>query len=303
MASLVCVTLVSFYSIQSAKAAPTEESPSEIRLWQGKAPGTESWTGAEVRRDVTLPAIGTFQIVTNVTIPTMTIVRPKLGTANGTAVIVIPGGGFRVLAWDMEGAEIASWLADRGITAFILKYRVRQSEIPPVQPLMNPSDFDSAMQRSESARLIAKQDALQALRIVRSRATEFGVAPDKIGMMGFSAGAITAMGAISSNDPATRPDFAMPIYGAIPNQDLPVILPPLFIIAAQDDKMVPALKSVDIFNKWTLAGGRAELHLYEQGGHGFGMRQRSLPVDKWREALELWLQSHGLIGPKIAVAP
>lgn len=296
-----CAALLVAFASVLASGAAAKETSTAIRLWPGAGPGSETWSGPEVERKATVPGVGTFQVVTNVSTPTLTVVRPAEGSANGTAVIVCPGGGFSVLAWDMEGLEIARWLADRGITAFVLKYRVRQG--PRVAEVKDPADFDTAMRTHEVGRLLATLDALQATRLVRSRANEFGIDPHKVGMMGFSAGAVTTMGAVLNNDPESRPDFAAPIYGAAPELAIPASLPPLFIAAAQDDKMVPASKSIEIFNKWTSAGGRAELHLYEQGGHGFGMRQRSLPVDDWRGAFEQWLLSHGLIKSANMIAP
>jgi acetyl esterase/lipase len=269
-------------------AAP--QSVPVVRIWPGAAPGTESWTGEESQADADIPGAGKVRIMTNVTVPTLSIFRPPAGLANGTAVIVAPGGAFRALAWDLDGTEIAQWLVARGITAFVLKYRVR-----PPQPNEKPGE------RFEAARAIAIADAQQGLRLIRTNAARYGVAADRIGIIGFSAGAVTAMGLALSRDASLRPDFAVTAYGGIPADQGPVGGgPPLFIVAAHDDPQVPSTESVNIFQRWTKANLPAELHLYEKGGHGFGMRPRNLPVDNWPLVLEAWLVNRGYIAATAA---
>ena len=282
LATLACGT--------AQTAQPSGAQPIEIvRIWPAAPPGTESWTGPEVEADAELPGAGKVHIVTNVTIPTVTIFRPQAGKANGTAMLVAPGGAFRALAWDMEGTEVAEWLASRGITAFVLKYRVRP---PADQAVGQPEAFDEWALRTKGARDVAVADAQQALRFIRANAGKYGLMANRVGMIGFSAGAITTMGAALGDDAAARPDFAVPVYGAmIPSQAPKAGAPPLFVVATQDDPQVPPAKSLEIYERWTSAKLPAELHLYEKGGHGFGMRQRSLPADRWPAALEAWLRS------------
>lgn len=199
--------------------------------------------------------------------------------------MVAPGGAFRALAWDLEGTEIAQWLAARGITAFVLKYRVRP-----------PQGTEKPAERFEAARAIAIADAQQGLRLIRTNALHFGIAADRIGVIGFSAGAATAMGLALSPDASTRPNFAITAYGGIPADQGPVASgPPVFIVAANDDPQVPSTESLNIHQKWTKAKLPAELHLYEKGGHGFGMRPQNLPIDNWPRELEAWLVSRGYI--------
>ena len=119
--------------IGGASSAETKRQE-VVDIWPGQAPGTSDWSGPEFRQPITLPGVGTFEMVTNVTTPTLTVYRPAPGKANGSAVIICPGGSFQILAWDMEGTEVAQWLADRGVTAFVLKYRVRGAGSPP--PIM-----------------------------------------------------------------------------------------------------------------------------------------------------------------------
>jgi len=279
----------------TARAAPPEIAE-VVRVWPGPAPGTRSWTGPEEYVDAELPNLGKVHIVTNVTVPTLTVVRPAAGRANGTAMIVVPGGAFRALPWDLDGTETAQWLIAHGITAFLLKYRVR----PPVTSgPSGPESFDAFAERTRPARDIAVADAKRALALIRSGAKHYGIAPDKVGMIGFSAGAMTVMSLAVAKDPAERPDFAVALYGALLDAGRPPAgAPPLFVVAAQDDPQAPPLRSVDIVQRWTSAGLPAELHLYEKGGHGFAFRPHQLPSDRWTKAFETWLGSRGYISAK-----
>jgi dienelactone hydrolase len=290
--------VIAVLALASCSSAPEEQPPPDttqevVQLWPGAAPGTESWTGPEVNR-IDTGSLGEIQITTHVTVPTMTVVRPAPGKANGTAMLVLPGGAFAALAWDLEGTEVARWLADRGITAFVLKYRVRPFTPTPGQE--SPPDLTEILLQVEARRQIAIADATQAVRILRQDAANHGINPDRIGMIGFSAGAITTMGVLLENDAAVRPNFAASIYGmsmtAAPQ--VPADAPPLLLVAAQDDVSM-ATGSTQIFGLWTEANRSAELHLYEKGGHGFGMRPQGLPVDHWPAVLEAWLDAHGLL--------
>ncbi|HEY0148487.1 MAG TPA: alpha/beta hydrolase [Allosphingosinicella sp.] len=240
-----------------------------------------------------LPNLGRVHIVTNVTAPTVSVFPAPAGKATGTAMIVVPGGAFRALPWDLDGVETAKWLNARGITAFVLKYRVR----PPGRGTPPDKSFDDFARRTERARSIAVADAKQAVRLVRSRAKEFGVAPDRLGMIGFSAGAITTVLAADAGDPASQPNFAVSLYGALLGDGPSPGAAPLFIVAAQDDKEAPAARSTELFNRWTAAKAPAEIHVYERGGHGFAFRAHQLPADDWTEVFEQWLKSKGYIPP------
>jgi acetyl esterase/lipase len=278
---------------QAAEPAPTQ-GVEVVRLWPGAAPGTESWTGPEEEVDAELPVAGKVHIVTNVTVPTLTVFRPRPDRANKTAIVVLPGGSFRALAWDLDGTETARWLAERGVTAFVLKYRVRP---PTGQGSGGPESFDAFVKRTEPARQLAMADAVQALRLIRGNADKYGVAADRVGMIGFSAGAIAVLGLALEPGAAPKPDFAISLYGALPTEEAPGPgAPPVFVAAAQDDPQVPWQKSVAIYERWSRAGLPAEIHLYQKGGHGFGMRPHDLPADKWPLALEAWLSSRSLLG-------
>ncbi|HEX7853437.1 MAG TPA: alpha/beta hydrolase [Sphingobium sp.] len=293
--SLAPLLLMSLAAPALAQQGASQQNPAPevLKIWPGAAPGTEDWKGPETENTLVLPGIGKLSMVSNVTVPTLTLVRPA--KPNGTAVIVVPGGGFQALAMTHEGVQVANWLADRGITAFILKYRVHPTpgfRIPP-DIRHHPELFDTFAASMEDGRKIALTDALQAVRFVRANAARFGIRPDHLGMIGFSAGSMTTMGVILDGDPATRPNFAAPIYGAMENKAPPPGAPPLFIAATQDDNAVPVSKSVQIFSAWTAAGLPAELHIFERGGHGFGMSKHGQPVDDWTRAFEAWLREGG----------
>ena len=278
--------------------APLSPAPETIRLWPGQAPGTEGWTGPEEEADVALPNTGRIHVVTNISVPPLTVYRPVDGQANGTGMLVVPGGAFRALPWDLDGVETARWLTAHGITAFLLKYRVR----PPEPTLPADRSFADFARRTETARALAIADAGQAMRLVRADPRRFGIAPHRLGMIGFSAGAMTTALLAASADPAVRPDFAAALYGAWLGQSDPTAAAaPLFVAAAQDDAELSASESVKLFTRWTGARAAAELHLYERGGHAFGFRPHKLPVDAWPEAFAAWLATRGYLPARTAV--
>jgi acetyl esterase/lipase len=276
----------------TGRPAPHAQDQEVVRLWPGQAPGTEDWKAPEEGADVTLPNVGKIHVITNVTVPTLTVFRPAAGRANGTAMVVLPGGSFRALAWDVDGLETARWLASRGITAFVLKYRVR----PPQKGESFGESLEDFARATQARRAFVVADAEQAMRFVRSHARQYSLAPNRVGIIGFSAGAMATVDVALAKDPAVRPDFAVPMYGAALTRETPGAgAPPLFIGAAQDDAQLPVINSVEIFERWTKAGVPAELHIYEKGGHGFGFRTHHLPADAWPASFEAWLASRGYL--------
>ena len=283
-----------YFSTTSATARPATRPQSHevVRIWPGQAPGTEDWNAPEEGIDVTLPKVGKIHVITNVTVPTVTIFRPPAGRANGTAMIILPGGSFRALAWDVDGIETAQWLAGKGITAFVLKYRVR----PPVAGESFGESLEDFARATQKRRALAVADAEQAIHFIRSHARQYALAPSRVGIIGFSAGAMATIEVALAKDPAARPDFAAVMYGAALTRETPSAgAPPLFIAAAQDDSELPVANSVEAFERWTSAGLPAELHIYEKGGHGFGFRQHHLPADDWPASFHNWLASHGYL--------
>ena len=260
---------------------------------------TDGWdgrpSGAEVHMNVPFPGSPSpLPVVLNVTVPTLTVFRPAAGKATGAAVIVCPGGGFQGLAIGHEGAYVAKWLADRGVTAFVLKYRVRVESgfRLPTDVRRHPEQFGDQERFMDPARKLAVADGIQAIRYLRANAGVYGIAPDRIGIMGFSAGALTTMGVIMDTAPADRPNFGAPIYGSMEDKAPPKDGPPLFIAAAQDDPTVPPAKSLAVFSAWTAAGLPAELHIFETGGHGFGLLKQGKATDNWPIVFEAWLKAH-----------
>jgi acetyl esterase/lipase len=298
---VVCRTWIALFAVSLASRAQQQVIP----VWPGVAPGSENWTQKE--ETVALPPLAAGgPLVRNVTQPTLTAFLPSSSAAKGTAVIVCPGGGFHFLSWDSEGTEVAKWLSARGIAAFVLKYRVADT---------GPTGEDfrkslAAMFGSvgkgeglpESMRKVmplAIADGRQAMQVVRQHAPEWGIAPDRIGLMGFSAGGVVTMGVVLEHDASSRPNFAAPIYGAGIGEGAatPADATPLFILCATDDPLASA-GSVATYSKWKAAGYPVELHMYAKGGHGFGMNRQGLPTDHWIERFGDWLEEQGLLGPK-----
>jgi acetyl esterase/lipase/lysophospholipase L1-like esterase len=269
-----------------------------IPLYQGKAPGSENWNWQE--KEMFSETFQT-QVIYNVSQPTLTVYEPNKALANGTAMIICPGGGFHTLSINSEGIEVAKWLNSKGITAFVLKYRLVKSETDdPVKELFplfeNRKKLDSI---NAPVIPLAIADALTSIEYVRSHTDEFNIQKNRIGIIGFSAGGVVAMGTVYNSKGNNRPDFAALIYpGKLKTTTVPVDAPPLFIAAASDDQLGLVPISLNIYSDWLSAGKSAELHIYSKGGHGFGMRKLDLPVESWIERLGDWLDLQGLLWPE-----
>jgi len=282
-----------------------------IPVWPGAAPGSETWTQKE--ETTTLPPMAAGgPLIRNVTQPTLTTFLPDASLANGTAVVVCPGGGFHFLSWESEGTEVAKWLSAHGMAAFVLKYRL--IDTGPTQDDFRKAVWALFRPPSGSARPagggglpesmrnilpLAVADGRQAMKVVRQRASEWGIAPDRIGIMGFSAGGMVTMGVVMEHDADSRPNFAGPIYGAglAEGATAPPEATPLFILCASDDP-ITATGSVTTYTKWKALGYPVELHMYSKGGHGFGMNKQGLPTDHWIERFGDWLEAQGFMKPK-----
>ncbi len=277
----------------SSPALESDEGHDVITLWPGVAPGSENWTQKEVRYNNTWDH---KKMVPNVTRPTLTVYRADPAKASGAAVIIAPGGGFRFLSWQNEGTAVAEWLAVRGVSAFVLKYRLMDTgdSLEAFETKINsgPRTKPAGMDIAE----LATADGRQAMKVIRQRCTDWKIAPDRIGIIGFSAGGVVAMGVVNQHDADTHPDFAAPVYGTGPESALPKDAPPLFILCASDDKGTLG-GTMRVFSKWKAAGLSAELHIYSKGGHGFGMSQRGLPIDHWIDRFGDWLTVQGLMKP------
>ena len=260
--------------------------PKVIPIWPGAAPGAENWNWQETE---TIGPKDTIRRIGNVTRPTLTVYLPEPGVANGTGIVVAPGGGFRILAIDYEGHDVARWLVARGVAAFVLKYRVMRTG--------EPEDKAGAQERRKQAMEFCAADGLQAMKVVRAHAAEWHIAADRIGIMGFSAGGYLTASVALHYDAQSRPNFAAPIYPLAPEEiKVPDDAPPLFICQADDDKSLPTVKnSIRLYTAWKEAGKPAEMHIYARGGHGFGMKKLNLPVDTWIDRFGDWLDMQGLL--------
>jgi acetyl esterase/lipase len=283
----------------SAQPVPweTPSRPAQIPL-RAPAPGTkpEQWhtnvSGRHAVRNVVAPTIEPF--------------LPDPAKATGAAVVVAPGGGFTTLEVDNEGYPVARWLADHGIAAFVLKYRLMQTprdhqafldylriqSMPPAGPA--PARFTISPER-QKALDAAREDGQAAVRLVRARAGEWKIDPARIGMVGFSAGAYTTLAVALAEDHAARPDFIAPIYGSMAARDVPADAPPMFLAVAFDDPLMMRDAGFGIIESWRAAKRPVEAHFYERGGHGFGMISKGAASAMWIEQFQAWLQDRGIV--------
>jgi acetyl esterase/lipase len=278
-----------------------------VELWPGRVPDETGTIGAE--KSLMSPKLTPKQVevteptkmVTNVTKPTLTIYRPAKDKDTGTAVLICPGGGYWNLYWQLEGEEVAAWLNSLGVTGIVLKYRVpRRPDEPKGEPARRPL-----------------QDAQRAVRLVRSKAREWGIATDRIGMVGFSAGGhlaiATATGfAERSYEPiddidkiSCRPDFAIGVYSGYlkakdkdelaPGLHIPARTPPIFLAHGGEDIISNPDHSVMLYLALKRAGVPAELHIYATAAHDFGVRPSDHPCSTWTQTCAAWMRHQGFL--------
>jgi acetyl esterase/lipase len=282
--------------------------PVELRLWPGKAPGSENWTVPE-----SITNRGGNRVATNVSNPTLTVYLPDAAKANGAAVVVAPGGALQALSLDGEGVRVAEWLNSKGVAAFVLKYRLRQQqpaqnnaggpppgggaprqELTIVKGNANPAPGDAVL---DEVLRMGVADAQQALRLVRRNADQWHVDPKRVGMMGFSAGGGVSVGTVIANAPGASADFLISVYGpSLQDVILPDNAPPLFVAVGSNHFNVTN-GCIALFAEWKKAGKPAEIHIYDQVNAGFAMSKRGLPVDTWPDRLLDWMLLHKLLNP------
>ncbi|MBS1842758.1 MAG: alpha/beta hydrolase [Acidobacteria bacterium] len=271
-------------------ATTIARSQDVIPLYPGMAPGFEPANYPE--KEYFSKAWNT-EVVTNVTKPTLTVFKPAPGTANGTAIVIAPGGGFMALSINTEGTDVAKYLTAKGVTAFVLKYRLAHTGEDATQEFINLfSDRQKFSETIGKVIPLSIADGLAAVAYVRAHAADFGVAPDRVGIIGFSAGGTVAAGVAFRYAPEGKPAFVAPIYAAIrrlKDSPVPADAPPMFIAAATDDNLGLAPDSVALYEKWLEAKKSVELHMYAKGGHGFGMRKHDIPTDHWIDRFADWL--------------
>jgi acetyl esterase/lipase len=280
----------------------------QVPIWPGAVPDARPAKGPEIATTgkETLVAGKPVVIVDNVSRPTMTVYSPT-GKNTGAAVVVFPGGGYEVLAIDLEGTEVCDWLTSKGITCVLLKYRV---------PAPRSSPYWGAYPQSP----MALEDAQRTLSLVRFHAAEWLIDPHKIGVLGFSAGGhlVAAMSTHfahrlyapvdAADQVSCRPDFAVALYpGHLAFGDKALELnpdirahitrqtPPTFLLQNEDDHVDRIEDSLSYYAALKKAGVPVEFHTYAQGGHGFGLRRTKLPVTEWPQLVETWLRTVGMI--------
>jgi acetyl esterase/lipase len=237
------------------------------------------------------------EVIANVTKPSLTVFKPSPKSRNGTAVVICPGGGFMALSITSEGIDVAKYMAARGVTAFVLKYRLAHTGEDATQEFVEMfADKPKFQEMLAKIVPLSIADGLAAVTYVRQHASEWEVSPDRVGVIGFSAGGSVAAAVAFRYQPEGRPAFVAPIYAAaemFKNDRVPGDAPPMFAVAATDDQLGLAPDSVALYEKWTGAHKSAELHMYAKGGHGFGMRTQGLPTDHWIDRFADWLELQG----------
>ncbi|SET73258.1 alpha/beta hydrolase [Stenotrophomonas indicatrix] len=242
-------------------------------------------------------------LIYDVSEPTLEMYRPAPGKQNGTAVIVVPGGGFVALGYVRGGTDVARALAEHGITAFVLKHRtVRSGDGPMRIPAVHMKEMEQVMSRAKTGLPVemppfagepnAVEDGARAMTLVRQRASEWGVTSDRVGMIGFSSGAYLAAD-LAIGPKASRPNFIGLIYGGL-RTPVPVDASPAFIAGAADDDYQPNDPML-LYSAWRGAGAPAELHLYERGGHGFDLHPKGMTSDLWFGQFIAWMQVRELM--------
>ena len=297
MQSLFRAAVIVSMSCVMVPAGSADEAAT-ISVWPGKAPGETADIGPEVIQPAKPGETPPVIRLTNVSQPTLTVRLADKDKRNGTAVVVCPGGGYNILAWDKEGLEVADWLNSIGVSAFVLKYRTPTSkrEVPWLAPA---------------------QDAQRAIRVVRNRAEEWGLKSDRIGLLGFSAGGSTAAQAALKSETrlyesidavdqsSCRPDFVVLIYPAYlvdaqgqlkPDLSVTKQTPPMFLAHAFNDG-VSCDNSVQLFMALKKAGVASDLHIYSTGGHGFGLRPSENVASTWPSRCADWLKERNLLKP------
>jgi len=305
MRFILMVSFVTCFCV--AWSAVGAETPLIVEIWPGTAPDESGNIGEEKFR--MSPKLDRKQVevteqtrlITNVTKPTLTIYRPAKDKDTGTAVLICPGGGYWDLYWQLEGEEVAAWLNSIGVTGIILKYRVpRRPDEPKGVPARRPL-----------------ADAQRAVSLVRSKARDWGIHPQQIGMVGFSAGGHLAIATATSFDRRTyepidevdkiscRPDFAIGVYSGYlkvkdkdqiaPGLHIPAGTPPIFLAHGGADIISPPEHSVLMYLALRKAGVPAELHVYATAAHDFGVRPSDHPCSTWTQACAVWLRHQGFL--------
>jgi acetyl esterase/lipase len=269
--------LLILFAIWAAPALAHAGDPIELPVWPGIPPGSEGRTEKETWEERGKNGV-VNRAVRQVHAPTISVYLPEKAKATGVAVLIAPGGGYEHVTIDLEGHDVARWLATQGVAAAVLKYR-----LPGTPGKVYTADH-------------ALADAVEALKLVRSHAAEWGINPAKLGMMGFSAGGnLTALAGTKPPKEA-RPAFLAPIYPSIPESlaPVPADVAPTFIVQATDDRLGTD-NSIRFYTWVREQKVPAEMHLFAKGGHGFGLGQAGTPAAEWPKLFIAWLGATGFI--------
>ena len=291
------------FGLMSAQTSAWQPSSghTQLPIWPGAVPDAQF--GPPANTEMTEEGA-----IHNVSRPTVTVYSPK-GKNTGAAVVVFPGGGYQILAIDLEGTEVCDWLTSKGITCVLLKYRV---------PNTGPHHEDACNCQVKPKAPMALEDAQRTMGLLRLHAAEYHIDPHKVGVLGFSAGGHLVADISTHFDkrsyPAQdaadkescRPDFAVALYpghlwssrrGFTLNPDVPVTrhTPPTFLLQAEDDHVDNVNQSLVYYIALKNAGVPVEMHLYAQGGHAFGLRPTKFPITRWPQLVETWLRTIGMI--------
>src|SRR5580704_5877038 len=274
--------------------APLGAAQDVIPLYPGTAPGStqESYPEKEY-----FSKNWNTEVVANVTKPTLTVFRPSQELRNGTAVVICPGGGFMALSINSEGNDVAKYMVAKGVTAFVLKYRLAHTGEDATEEFTALfADRQKFREVLDKVVPLSIADGLAAVTYVREHASDWGVSPDRVGIIGFSAGGTVSAGVAFHYASDGTPAFVALIYAAgeeFKDAAVPADAPPMFIAAATDDQLGLVPESVALYQRWTAAHKSAELHIYARGGHGFGMGKHNIPTDHWIDRFADWLELEG----------
>jgi acetyl esterase/lipase len=286
---------------------PTEDGGAILLPGKSENPVTETWSNIEGPHDA--PWFTGTKFVRNVPQASITPFLPDPAKATGAAMIVAPGGGTVVLSMEREGYSVARWLNQRGIAAFVLKYRLvptpadSQAFLTTLKRLVPPYDQGPPVisgKQASDEEAATLQDGVDAVRYLRRHASEFRISADRIGFMGFSAGAYTTLGVALKAHAESRPNLVAAIYGSMPyGLTVRSTTSPAFIVAATDDPQVPVMEALKTYTAWRQANIPVELHVFQSGGHGFGALPRHRGSDQWLDLFDRWLRENrfGGTGP------
>ena len=273
-------------------AAPAQ---TVIPLYPGVAPGSQPESYPEKQY---FSKAWNTEVVSNVTRPSLTVLTPSRELKNGAGIVICPGGGFMALSIASEGTDVAKFLVSRGVMAFVLKYRLAHTGDDATQEFTTLyADHEKFEEMRKQVEPLAAADGLAAVAYVKQHAAQWGISPDRVGIIGFSAGGAVTSEVAFHYTAESRPAFVAPIYAGRTEEDAPVPAdaPPMFVAAASDDQLGLAPVSLHLYHLWSAAHKPAELHIYAKGGHGFGMRKQNLPTDHWIDRFAEWLELEGFL--------